>query len=202
MNSATCSSEVHPADAREAARVLSGLGGVLSHDDIRGTRPRRRSGPASASTLRSDDWGVSGLSQHQNVEGRSSGSPRRTSTSKLRTMSQIYQHTGGAPPNLPEGFPVGPYCTISMHMDRIKTYAKDPSQGGGIFFIREKETKRPGQRRGPIARVVCNREGHKPSQAGVVKGVTKQTRRRGSIRCGCKWSVTLELIDGPEGVAQ
>lgn len=167
----------------------------------------RRSGPASASTLRSDDWGIPDVAQYQHtptVQGRSSGSPRRTSTSKLRQLHNAYDRTGGDPPQLPDDFPAGPFASISMHMDHVKGYAKNPKQGGGIFIIREKEHKVPARNRGPTARLVCNREGRKPFQTGVVNGLNndKRSRKRGSIRCGCKWSVTLELVAGPHGVPQ
>ena len=54
-----------------------------------------------------------------------------------------------------------------MHIDRLNVYASNPSLGGGIFHLRERNAKAASIRRGQTARVVCNREGHHRSHAGV-----------------------------------
>ena len=142
------------------------------------------------------------------VQGRSQGSPRRTSTARLRTAEQVWR---GNPPDLPFDFPAGPFASMSMHMDRIKSYASSPDVGGGIWFVREKESKPEGSRRGPRVRLVCSREGHARRQEGstgeatipAAEGVQRPDRRkRGSQRCGCPWSVSLELVAGPDECEQ
>ena len=203
---------LHAAEMLRDMQQRNGRNGAVPH----------RSGPPSASTLQSDDWGVSDVRQYTTnhpsavraAEGRAQGSPTRTSTSHLRTVEQAYNRVGGPPP-LPSDFPVGPFASLSMHIDRLHVYASNPSLGGGIFQLRERNSKGASIRRGQTARVVCNREGHHRSHAGVSAadpadamstsgdGRARDGRRnRGSFRCGCLWSVSLEVVAGADGHEQ
>ena len=177
------------------------------------------------------------------MQGRSAGSPSKGSTSHLRTVSAALQRLNGVPQDLPEDFPVGPFASIQMHMDQVKAWSMNPSTGGGIFKIREKEYKEAGKKRGAIARLVCNHEGKHRRQSSASAGVMQAPdddddddddeedevldveenittsvpvfgsskrkkrlangpRKRGSWRCGCKWSVQLEVCRGLDGLEQ
>ena len=221
-----------------AAEVLHGLqagAGVVQQGC------RTRSGPLSASTLHSSDWGVDNLN-HMGVHpsasaatvaapspsrpsiaspvlGRSPGSPQRTAVSHLRNIEQALRATrSDAPPELPEDFPDGPYASLQMHFDQIKRWAEDPSRGEGAFKVRQKENKESSKKRGAYMRLVCHRSGQPPAGTSIAaasgaapsslralgqqsKG-NKEGRRRGSIRCNCPWSLSLEVVAGPAGGQQ
>ena len=212
------STSVHSAAAAAAAAGITGAAFAAGSAGASFSAPRR-SGPASASTLQSEDWGVSGVAQYpgaKQVAGRARGSPRRTSVTGMRTAQQALSRVGGAPA-LPPDFPGGPYASLDMHMDRIKAWSKNPATGGGVFKIREKEVREAQKRVGATARLVCNREGVAKrgslATAGSVGaadipggtacgGGAIRDRRRGSWRCSCKWAVSLEVVAGPDGAQQ
>ena len=195
-----------------AAEVLNNIAGASG-----GMRPatqqfQRRSGPCSASTLHSSEFSTSGIGDHepevnQPLHGISPGSPRRTSTATLRSLEQAFKLAGGQP-QLPDDFPCGPYFSLQMHVDQIKLWASNPDSGDGIFQVREKEFKPEAKKRGAVARLVCNREGHCVSRSGAATSTSTTdrahpaSRRKGSIRCGCKWGVSLEVVKGLDGLQQ
>ena len=222
-------------EAVGAAEVLHGL----QADGVGRQDYRTRSGPLSASTLHSSDWGVDHLNHtgvHPRVHatvvpspsrpsiassvlGRSPGSPQRTAVSHLRNIEQALRATrSDAPPELPEDFPDGPYASLQMHLDQIKRWAEDASRGEGAFKVRQKENKESSKKRGAYVRLVCHRSGQPPAGTSIAaasgaapsslralgqqsKG-NKEGRRRGSIRCNCPWSLSLEVVAGPAGGQQ
>jgi len=214
------------ADAVEqaaAAAALCGFSGVSSHLPLplpprggTGHAPARRSGPASQSTLQSGDF-HSTSDGVGSVANANSSSPRRTQTSHLRSLEDAlrrHQNHGSAHVEIPTDFPQGPYATIGAHLDRIQAYAENPSVGGGIFQFRQKESRAEGTKFvGPTLRLVCSREGQPPRNrssgagsnsevAAAAAACSGPNRRRSSLRCGCLWSVRLEVVSLPEEVGE
>ena len=230
----------------DGAAALAGLSGIPPEASW---FAQRRSGPGSASTLRSEDWADAAASSSSAPQSRraaaqepplaatpsssasqprraaaqepsaatpsSSGSsapqPRRAAaqeppsaaphspssptlepTQHMRTAAKAWVSFGGRP-TLPAGFPEGPYPTLAFHIDRLRQYASDPAHGGGIFQVRLKD-KRDLVRVGPQARLVCKRQGFAP---GTPTERQAGQRNRGSVRCGCKWSVMIEVVSFP-----
>lgn len=169
-----------------AAEILTGLqqDGDCANGVASAMAPpfQRRSGPPSQSTLNSSAFRSSAQGSHTSslpasVPGYPPGSPKKKQVAHLRSAQAALRRKSngkrdaqlgeGEVFNMPPDFPQGPYTTLAMHMDKVLQYAKDPSLGGGIFDIREKETKFEGTKRvGPWARLVCNREGQPPSTEG------------------------------------
>jgi len=197
--------ELSRAQAADALHSFS-----MAHDQHLPPVPRR-SGPPSASTLQSGDFMSlsSGVASSPPSNGGNASSPRRTQTSHLRSFEEAQRrHQNHASYDQDIGFPQGPFATIGAHVDRISAYASNPSLGGGIFQIRHKEGQPQGTKHvGPTLRLVCSREGKSRSSSGAggsnsqveaaASASSAPSRRRASLRCGCLWSVRLEVVSLP-----
>ena len=158
---------------------------------------QHRSGPVSASSISSSAFGIPGLNQPP-VGGRTGNSPQKTApVGSMRTLPQALasaerNHGSLSMVHFPPGFPVGPYGSLEMHMDKIRAWSINPNVSTGIFTVRVKEKCQDQKVRvGPSARLVCNRQGAPPTPTLTKKKV----HQKGSIRCNCPWFVNIEVVD-------